>query len=206
MARKVSKAKLKAIAAEYLTNGLNPVNALVHVGYSRKYAQSYHKHVFDNQQLQDIIAKMQAKIELKADITRRDVVKGLIGIIEGEKTSNRDKISSYALISDISGFKRESAPNKERIIHLKKIRDVEQQGLTDEFRKAATSRTEIIALAQSDEPYVIDDQHVAPPEPTQVPESTIAQAIDQISHQAKDGTEDGTEPCTGTGLNGQKNA
>lgn len=65
----LSEQKTKAIAAEYLLNGLDKTKALISAGYSRLYAERKGKRLFDNVQVIAEIERMRAKTELKTGIT-----------------------------------------------------------------------------------------------------------------------------------------
>jgi len=73
----IAEIKLKAIAAEYLINGLNKVKALTSVGYKQYYAERQGKQIFNNVQFKAILSQMQAKNELKSDITKEKVLRDL---------------------------------------------------------------------------------------------------------------------------------
>jgi hypothetical protein len=66
---KLSDEKIKAIAAEYISNGFKKVEALLTCGYKRSYAESIGLKIYDNIRFNEIFSKMQAKQELKGDIT-----------------------------------------------------------------------------------------------------------------------------------------
>lgn len=67
MANRLSKEKARAIAAEYLTNGYNKVDALKTVGYSKNYSEHFGLKLFDNNTVKAEITRMQAKAEHKIE-------------------------------------------------------------------------------------------------------------------------------------------
>jgi hypothetical protein len=68
MANRIDINKAQAIAAEYLTNGLNATKALLVIGYKKSYATQRAKKVLDNVLVKQAIAKIQAKNSAKTDI------------------------------------------------------------------------------------------------------------------------------------------
>ena len=56
---RISDEKIKAIAAEYLVNGMVKTKALITVGYSKNYAEHGGLKFFDNDRLKDEIAHQQ---------------------------------------------------------------------------------------------------------------------------------------------------
>ncbi len=68
MSNRLSPEKAKAIAAEYLTNGLNKRDALLAVGYSTWYSNKNGLKLWDNEVLKAELARMQAKTELKTEL------------------------------------------------------------------------------------------------------------------------------------------
>jgi len=69
MSNRLSQEKANAIAAEYLTNGLQKVKALLAVGYSNTYANNVGLKLFDNSLVKQSIARIQAKNKANTDIT-----------------------------------------------------------------------------------------------------------------------------------------
>jgi phage terminase small subunit len=61
--------KIKAIASEYLTNGMIKSKALQTVGYSKNYAEHGGLKLFDNDRLKNEITRQQAKIEKISEIS-----------------------------------------------------------------------------------------------------------------------------------------
>lgn len=132
MAYRIAKEKIKAIATEYIANGFKPVEALVvGGGYNRKYAMNYHKKIWTNVELLAEIDRLQAKTAIKAEISRDDVINDLIAIKQSSTSSANDKIRALSLISDVCGFKRENAPNKEREALLRKVESMEATELRE---------------------------------------------------------------------------
>jgi hypothetical protein len=74
---RLSPEKAKAIAAEYLTNGLNKVDALKSLGYKPLYAERGGLRLFDNVCVKAEIARMQALTAIKSGITAEKIQLGL---------------------------------------------------------------------------------------------------------------------------------
>lgn len=86
-------------------------------------------------------AVIQAETRNTAEITRETLISKLTGIIDGGKTaSNRDKISSISLIADLCGFKREAAPNAERVAARKANTDTERTYLKELAEKRTADK------------------------------------------------------------------
>lgn len=81
---RLSTEKAKVIAAEYMLNGNNKVDALLKAGYSQSYSKgSSGKKVFQNILVCAEIERMQARTALKTDITVESIrtdLKNLAGL------------------------------------------------------------------------------------------------------------------------------
>jgi hypothetical protein len=128
---KFTKDKAKAIAVEYLTNGLKKELALTNCGYSLSYAKAHGRYLFDRQEVIDEITQLQAKQEVKTNVTRESCVNTLTEIVKDENTTKRDRISALSLIGDFCGFKRDNAVNPEKEAMAKAVMDDEQRKLAE---------------------------------------------------------------------------
>jgi hypothetical protein len=96
MSNRLSPEKAKAIAAEYLTNGLNREKALLAVGYKPKYAAKGGLKLWQNMVLTAEIARMQAKSALKTDVTVEFIVDKLLsGLALAESRNNVVAIARF---------------------------------------------------------------------------------------------------------------
>ncbi|MDD5355692.1 MAG: hypothetical protein PHY56_04105 [Candidatus Omnitrophica bacterium] len=77
MSNRLSPEKAKAIATEYLTNGLRKVDALLACGYAPVYARKGGLKLWDNIVLKDAIAQIQAKQAIKLNITPESITEEL---------------------------------------------------------------------------------------------------------------------------------
>ena len=110
---RISDEKIKAIAAEYLTNGMVKTKALITVGYSKNYAEHGGLKLFDNDRLKDEIAHQQAEIVEKTNITVGILQKKLMDLVEecirlGKYSVAKSCIDS--LLKTIGGFQAEKQP------------------------------------------------------------------------------------------------
>lgn len=96
--------------------------------------------------------RIQKEMNDEINITRDDVIKDLKTIKDDAK-SERDKISALSLISDLCGFKRESAPNKEREADLGRRLAMEQEKVRD-LQYIANKRVEDIAHEEQEKPNI----------------------------------------------------
>jgi phosphoribosylformylglycinamidine (FGAM) synthase-like enzyme len=95
MAKTLKDEKLKAIAAEYMTNGMQKVKALLSVGYSKNYSEHCGLKIFDNDRFKQILAQIQAKTEVKTDITLAEVIENARYLINlGKEKQNGTDISN----------------------------------------------------------------------------------------------------------------
>lgn len=95
---KANEDKLKATAAEYLTNGFQKVKALQAAGYSTNYSEHTGLKLFDNDRLKVIIAQMQAKTRLNSEITAEYVLNGIKAIADNNETSAQEKLRAFELL------------------------------------------------------------------------------------------------------------
>ncbi len=65
----ISDEKIKAIASEYLTNGMVKTKALQSIGYTKNYAEHGGLKLFDNVRLKEEIARQQALLSEKSMIS-----------------------------------------------------------------------------------------------------------------------------------------
>jgi hypothetical protein len=102
MSNRLSPEKAKAIAAEYILNCYDKRKTLLKCGYSISYVNcSRGMKVFDNILIKSEIARMQAKTQLKADITAAEVIDGLRKIAfpaDDYHVSNADKLHAFELL------------------------------------------------------------------------------------------------------------
>jgi phage terminase small subunit len=119
---RISDEKIKAIATEYLTNGMIKTKALISVGYSKNYAEHGGLKLFDNDRLKDEIAHQQAKIELKNDITVASLQNRLMLLAEEAEKAGKLSVAKScidSLLKTIGGFQADSPTDKE--IELRQI-------------------------------------------------------------------------------------
>lgn len=99
--RDCSKERSTKIAAEYLTNGFNKVNALISAGYAVNYAKNKGLRLFDKDSVKDEIARLQAKTELKTDITVESIQKELEEL--RQKAAEKGDLSTAARCIELKG-------------------------------------------------------------------------------------------------------
>ena len=87
--------KLRAVAIEYTTNGYNKVEALKKAGYKDSYARSVGLQLYDDIRLKDLIAKCEAKKQVKMDITLNEVIANARWLVDRGKQDD-DKASVKA--------------------------------------------------------------------------------------------------------------
>ena len=105
---------VKAIAREFVSNGRNKEQAMRTIGYAESSCKSGKavRDVYGNLRVKAEIARLDAENAEKQDISRELLVDKMLAIVEdGTKT---EKTRAASLIADMMGYKRESAPNKER--------------------------------------------------------------------------------------------
>jgi hypothetical protein len=88
MAKQLTDERLKAIAAEYMTNGQQKVKALLSVGYSKNYSEHCGLKIFDNDRFKQILAQLQAKIDIKTDFTVEFVRQEMVNLLNAAKTKD----------------------------------------------------------------------------------------------------------------------
>jgi hypothetical protein len=110
---RISDEKIKAIAAEYLTNGMVKTKALITVGYSKNYADHGGLKLFDNDRLKDEIAHQQAKIAAKTGITVAYCQNLLLQLADKAKAKGHYGVARSCisdLIKTIGGFQADRQP------------------------------------------------------------------------------------------------
>jgi len=122
--------KIKAIASEYLTNGMIKSKALQTVGYSKNYAEHGGLKLFDNDRLKEEIARQQAKIEKISEISVISEQQKLLEIAEAAFKDKRyaAAVSAHcAIIKTIGGFQAEKQPVENlagKVLDAKKAEDM----------------------------------------------------------------------------------
>jgi len=122
--------KIKAIASEYLTNGMIKSKALQTVGYSKNYAEHGGLKLFDNDRLKEEIARQQAKIEKISEISVISEQQKLLEIAEAAFKDKRyaAAVSAHcAIIKTIGGFQAEKQPEENlagKVLDAKKAEDM----------------------------------------------------------------------------------
>ncbi|KKK81939.1 hypothetical protein LCGC14_2808380 [marine sediment metagenome] len=131
---------VKAIAREFVSNGRNKTEALRTIGYKDSYCDTNGIGVvYSNIRVIEAIAVLDVENGAKLEITRELVVKEAWAIVADPTSTKTEITRALALVSDVQGFKREAAPNKEKEAAL-------AARMTDEDRElagiAALVRTE----------------------------------------------------------------
>ena len=121
----------KVLAAYYLSFGCDKYKALVETGYSTSYSKSKGIKLFDREETKQAITQLQNKQALTSNITVDELLLKCKTIYEGDKTTNRDKLSAMSLVADMCGFKRETAPNAERELQKRQALTIEQAKVAD---------------------------------------------------------------------------
>ena len=94
----------------------DPKQSAIRAGYSKTTASNAASNIIEKCKLRPEIEKYKAKIMEKVDITREMLVKRMADIVFGdEKASNRDITSAASLIGEFMGYKRDNAPNLEKL-------------------------------------------------------------------------------------------
>ena len=106
-----------------------------------------------NVKVSEQIASYTAENKQKTDISRDYLIDKLKNIIEKPKTTDRDIVSSASLIADLCGFKRESAPNREKLAEIQQRTAKELEYL----RKVVVNQTD--RQAKTDTQPAITDTH-----------------------------------------------
>lgn len=104
---RISDEKIKAIAAEYLVNGMVKTKALITVGYSKNYAEHGGLKLFDNDRLKDEIAHQQAIIAEKTNITVGNLQNRLMLLAEKAEAQKKLGVAKScidSLLKTIGGF------------------------------------------------------------------------------------------------------
>jgi len=127
---RISDEKIKAIAAEYLTNGMLKTEALQAVGYTKNYAQHGGLKLFDNDRLKDEITRLQAKTELKNDITIEQLQRELLDVASKAQAEGKYSaaVAAYsALLKSVGGFVADRQPPEnlaDKMLDAKKAEDM----------------------------------------------------------------------------------
>jgi phage terminase small subunit len=110
---RISDEKIKALAAEYLTNGMIKTKALITVGYTKNYAEHGGLKLFDNDRLKAEIARQQAKTELKNDITIEQLQRELLDVARDAYADKRYSAAAAAystLLKSAGGLVADRTP------------------------------------------------------------------------------------------------
>lgn len=108
--------------------------------------------VWENERVLAAIALIDGKTAEKSDITRQGLIDDLSTIAkDGKKDS--DRIKAMSLIADMTGYKRELAPNAEKEAAKHAMTDNEKKH-ADEFAKHRTDEE------SRDEPKVINIKEI----------------------------------------------
>jgi phage terminase small subunit len=127
--KRISDEKIKAIATEYLTNGMIKTKALKKVGYSKNYAEHGGLKLFDNDRLKKEMNRIQSKIELKTEITVVSIQQDLIRLREvAEKDGNINAAvrCTELLGKTIGGFQAEKQPIENLVCKAMDARKAEE--------------------------------------------------------------------------------
>jgi hypothetical protein len=138
---RITEDKARIIAAEYIHNKGDKVQTLLNCGYSQSYAKgSNGKKVFENVLIRAEIDRLQAKTELRTDISRE---KQLLDL-EKVKTPEMLKKNPTAYVSavreqnEMLGYHREKGLNPEKEAVKAAKMSAEERRLAEAAAKART--------------------------------------------------------------------
>jgi hypothetical protein len=145
---KLTDDRLKALAAEYLTNGLQKVKALISVGYSTNYAEHSGLKLFDNVRFKAILAQLQAKIDIKTDYTVEFVRQEMVNLLNAAKT--KDDLTNVkgalellgkhkAMFTDNVNSNKDLQPESLTEEELKRLKELAKQATTPEIKLVKTA-------------------------------------------------------------------
>lgn len=127
-------AKQQRFVSEYLVD-MNATRAAVRAGYSPKCAKVQGSRLLTNANLQREINRKHAEISVRLEISREDVVIGLLGAIElaREQGDPSSMIRGAAELNKMLGFYAQRGANKDKgggdFCHQKQLKDMSDKEL-----------------------------------------------------------------------------
>ena len=113
---RISDEKIKAIANEYLTNGMVKTKALQAVGYTKNYSEHGGLKLFDNDRLKNEIACQQAEIERKSSINITELQTKTMERYEAcvQKGQESNALRALDMLIKMQGGYTQDRPNPEQ--------------------------------------------------------------------------------------------
>ena len=96
------KSTIKALARAFIDNGRHKIKAMITVGYTPAYADSYCGAMWGNMELIKEIDRIDAETEEKADMSRDALVKSQMAIVN--TGTNSEKTRAASLVADMMGY------------------------------------------------------------------------------------------------------
>jgi len=116
--------KHKEVIDAYLSNGQNKTQALIDVGYSKKYAFSNTTKIFDRPEVKEYLYEKQKELSKKSEIDREFILEEYKQLLDSCKSEGmdgagtiKDRTNWAKALSQLTKMLGLDAPEKQEITH-----------------------------------------------------------------------------------------